>query len=444
MNIVNIISQLQAILSTNTDSQTSMIIAKSIEKLKVGSIRVITSNSELPSLPLDKDGYLYLNETLYDLYYNAGSEWRVFPLTISPVAYSWGYNAQGRLGDGTIASRLSPVTVIGVAPGWTNISGGNNHSLGIADGVLYSWGNGQYGQLGIGATFVSRSSPVTVLGGITNWTNVSGGGNHSLGIAGGVAYAWGRNSSGQLGLDNTTDKSSPETVLGGITDWNRVSAGSAFSLGLTETGNIYAWGTGNYGQLGTGGPFLSAYSPVSIIGGITGWTNMSAGDQHGLAVSSGIAYAWGRGTYGRLGNNDGVSHFSSPVTVVGGITNWSQVNGGGRHSLGLTSDGILYAWGRNDSGQLGDNTITDVSSPVTVVGGITNWSSMSGGLFHSLATTSSGIAYAWGAGNNGRLGDGTLDTKSSPIIVAGGITTWTFVEAGQSHSLGLIDKVITV
>jgi alpha-tubulin suppressor-like RCC1 family protein len=444
MNIVKIISQLQTILASSTDTQTSMIIAKSIEKLKVGSIRVISSNSELPSLPLDKDGYLYLNETLYDLYYNVGSEWRVFPLTISGVSYSWGYNGQGRLGDGTTTSRLSPVTIIGVTPGWTEVSGGGSHSLGIASGIAYAWGNGGVGQLGIGSSVVSRSSPVAVIGGITNWANVSAGGNHSLGIAGGVAYGWGQNDVGQVG-DGTFSSAatSPVTVVGGITDWSRVSAGSQFSLGLTESGNIYSWGAGSNGQLADGFFSFSRRSPVSIVGGITGWTFVSAGDSHALAISNGIAYAWGTGTYGRLGDND-VSNRASPVTVVGGITNWSQLSGGGNHSLGLTADGVLYAWGRNNAGQLGNNSTTDVSSPVTVVGGITNWSNMSGGLSHSLASTTSGIAYAWGSGFNGRLGDGTTVSKSSPITILGSIATWTSVEAGTSHSLGIIDKIITV
>jgi alpha-tubulin suppressor-like RCC1 family protein len=71
--------------------------------------------------------------------------------------------------------------------------------------------------------------------------------------------------------------------------------------------------------------------------------------------------------------------------VIGGITNWSQLSGGGTHSLGLTSTGIAYAWGYNYDGQLGDGTIDQTSSPVTVVGGITNWSQVSAGRSHNLS-----------------------------------------------------------
>jgi alpha-tubulin suppressor-like RCC1 family protein len=70
---------------------------------------------------------------------------------------------------------------------------------------------------------------------------------------------------------------------------------------------------------------------------------------------------------------------------VGGITNWSAISAGGVHSLGLTDTGVLYAWGFGSDGRLGDGTVINKSSPVTVVGGITNWSAVSAGTDHNLA-----------------------------------------------------------
>ena len=107
------------------------------------------------------------------------------------------------------------------------------------------------------------------------------------------------------------------------------------------------------------------------------------------------------------------------------------------HSLGLTSTGILYAWGDNSNGQLGTGDYSNRSSPVTVVGGITNWSQVAGGGFHSLGVTSAGIAYAWGSGSNGQLGTGNTTNTVSPVTVAGGITNWSQVAAGGNHSLGV-------
>jgi alpha-tubulin suppressor-like RCC1 family protein len=153
-------------------------------------------------------------------------------------------------------------------------------------------------------------------------------------------------------------------------------------------------------------------------------------------TSSGIAYGWGTNGSGQLGDGTTTST-SSPVTVVGGITNWSQLSAGRFHSVGLTSSGIAYGWGFNSTGQLGDGTTTSRLSPVTVVGGITNWSQLSGGNAFSLGVTSTGIAYAWGSNDNGRLGDNTSTSRSSPVTVVGGITTWIQVSAGNSHSLAL-------
>ena len=72
------------------------------------------------------------------------------------------------------------------------------------------------------------------------------------------------------------------------------------------------------------------------------------------------------------------------MTVVGGITNWNKIAAGGEHNLALTSAGIAYAWGKNAAGQLGDGSTVDKSSPVTVVGGITTWSQIFTGRKHSL------------------------------------------------------------
>jgi alpha-tubulin suppressor-like RCC1 family protein len=165
---------------------------------------------------------------------------------------------------------------------------------------------------------------------------------------------------------------------------------------------------------------------------------VSAGRYYSLGLTStGIAYAWGGNSVGQLGDGTSGTSRSSPVTVIGGITNWSQLSAGDDHSLGVTATGIAYAWGYNGFGKLGDGTTIQRSSPVTVIGGITNWSRVSAGRLHNLALTSTGIAYAWGSGQTGFLGDGTTGNKSSPVTVIGGISTWTQASAGGYHSLAL-------
>ena len=306
----------------------------------------------------------------------------------------------------------------------------------------YAWGFNSSGQIGDGTT-TSRSSPVIVVGGITNWKQVSAGSDHSLGVTTtGIAYGWGQSGDGQLGDDTTSNRSSPVTVVGGITNWSQVSAGGSHSLGVTTTGIAYAWGLGTSGQIGDD-TTSNRSSPVTVVGGITNWKQVSAGNLDSLGVTStGIAYGWGSNGFGNIGDGTATSRLS-PVTVVGGITNWSQVSAGGDHSLGVTSTGIAYAWGLNTDGQLGDNTGTTRSSPVTVVGGITNWRQLDAGSQHRLGVIATGIAYGWGNNSTGRLGDNTTTSRSSPVTVVGGITNWSQVSAGgltsslNRHSLGL-------
>ena len=437
MNITKLVASLQKAANTSTTAAELANLSRAIKGLNVGTVTTVANTASLPAM-LPTNGNLYYVESEEDLYYNVGGTWNRFYTEIRP-AYAWGYNGSGQLGDSTTSPRSSPVTVIGSnVINWSQVSAGSDHSLGLtATGIAYAWGNGQRGQLGDGAS-TNRSSPVTVAGGITNWSQVSAGRDHSLGLtATGIAYAWGYNLLGYLGDGTSAQRPVPTLVVGGITNWRQLSAGNMFSLGLTSTGIAYAWGYNNLGRLGDG-TTIEKSSPVTVVGGITNWRELSAGSYHGLGTTnSGLAYAWGRDVFGNLGNNILSSATSSPATVVGGITNWSKVSAGRYHSLGLTSTGIAYAWGRGQSGQLGDGTAVNKSSPVTVVGGITNWSQLSCGSMHSLGLTGTGIIYVWGYNSTGRLGDGTSTDRSSPVTLIGSITNWTQISAGARSDLKL-------
>jgi alpha-tubulin suppressor-like RCC1 family protein len=457
LNIAALRSQLAAkiaAIDTSTDANELLLLSASVNNVTTDNIVAVNTTADLPDLQTGlttfpfPSGSIFYVRSLQVLVISSKARWIGFDGRIlrsdAPivVAYAWGEGFLGRLGDDTATAKSSPVTVIGGITNWNQLSAGNAHSLGVTStGIAYGWGYNGKGGLGDGTT-TSRRSPVTVVGGITNWSQVDAAwGTHSLGVtSAGIAYAWGYNSYGQLGTGNTTSSRSPVTVIGGITNWSQLSAGGEHSLGVTSAGIAYAWGRNNTfgglaGRLGDG-TTTNRSSPVTVVGGITNWSQVSAGLQHSLGLTStGIAYAWGINLYGNLGDGTQTSR-SSPVTVVGGITNWSQVSAGNQHSLGLTSAGIAYAWGLNTSGRLGDGTTGNKSSPVTVVGGITNWSQLNGGLTHSLGLTSTGIAYAWGSSNTGQLGDGTTTSRSSPVTVVGGITNWAQLSAGE-HSLAL-------
>jgi alpha-tubulin suppressor-like RCC1 family protein len=286
-------------------------------------------------------------------------------------------------------------------------------------------------------TTVAKSSPVSVIGGFTDWVQLSAGPYQSLGVrANGTAWAWGCNTFGRLGDNTATTRSSPVSVVGGFTDWVQVSSGNGHSLGVRANGTAWAWGCNTSGQLGDGVTSVRS-SPVSVIGDFTDWTQVSAAGLHSLGVrENGTAWAWGNNSSGQLGDNDTIN-VSSPVSVVGGFTDWTQVSAGSSHSLGVRANGTAWAWGLGGNGRLGDNSTIDTSSPISVVGGFTDWIEVNAGLNHSLGVRANGTAWGWGFGGNGKLGDGTTSTRSSPVLVVGGFTDWIQITTTSNHSLGV-------
>ena len=354
-------------------------------------------------------------------------------------SWAWGRGTYGILGNGT-TNRSSPISVVGGFTDWCQVEAGFSHSLGVrTNGTLWAWGCNSLGQLGDNTT-VSKSSPVSVVGGFTDWCQVSAGQTHNLGVrTNGTVWAWGCNSLGQLGDNTTVSKSSPVSVVGGFTDWCQVSTGKYHSLGLRSNGTAWTWGSNASVVLGTNEPATaSKSSPVSVVGGFTDWCQVSAGQAHNLGLrTNGTLWSWGTSFGGVLGDNNSVINRSSPVSVVGGFTDWCRVSAGQNHNLGVRTNGTLWAWGFNACGPLGDNTTVSKSSPVSVIGGFTDWCHVSAGYSHSLGVRTNGTAWAWGSNGCGILGDGTTASKSSPVSVVGGFTDWCQVSANICHSIGL-------
>jgi len=285
-------------------------------------------------------------------------------------------------------------------------------------------------------------SPVSVVGGFTDWCQVSAGGGHTAAVrTNGTLWAWGCNFSGRLGDGTVTDRSSPVSVVGGFTDWCQVSASGGFgghTAAVRNNGTLWAWGYNGNGQAGDGTTTTSRLSPVSVVGGFTDWCQVSAGSFHTVAVrTNGTLWAWGFNGGGRLGDGTLTSR-SSPVSVVGGFTDWCQVSAGAGHTAAVRTNGTLWAWGCNFSGQLGDGTTTTSRlSPVSVVGGFTDWCQVSADSSHTAAVRQNGTLWAWGCNGNGRLGDNTITDISSPVSVVGGFTDWCQVSAGTVHTAAL-------
>jgi alpha-tubulin suppressor-like RCC1 family protein len=192
---------------------------------------------------------------------------------------------------------------------------------------------------------------------------------------------------------------------------------------------VWTWGMNSSGQLGDG-TVTSRSSPGTTAGGGTNWSSVSIGQQHSAAIKTdGVLWTWGNNACGRLGDST-ITARSSPGTIASG-TNWSSVSSGLYHTAAIKTDGTLWTWGSNAYGRLGDGTTTYRSSPGTTAGGGTNWSSVSGGQSHTAAVKTDGTLWTWGNNACGRLGDSTITARSSPGTTAGGGTNWSSVSSSN-------------
>jgi alpha-tubulin suppressor-like RCC1 family protein len=335
-----------------------------------------------------------------------------------------------------LTQRVTPVQV-GSLSNWSQINLGYTHSLSIkTDGTLWGWGNNSYAQSSI-SNLTHRSSPVQI-GTLSVWTKISAGQFYTAGLnSDGTLWSWGLNSFGQLGRGDTTNSSSPVQVIGGSSDsilWKQI-AGSVSNLMLTTQGTMWSCGQNSFGQLGV----LDQTNRSSLvqIGTLSNWSQVSINALSAAAVKTdGTLWAWGSNASGQLGQSN-ITNRSSPVQV-GLLSNWSQVVIGGTTStFALQSDGTLWGWGSNSFGQLGTNTSTlsSVLSPIQI-GLLSNWSQVSVGGIHTIATKTDGTLWVWGGNSFGQLGLSNTTHRSSPVQV-GSLSNWTSISAGITQSVAV-------
>jgi alpha-tubulin suppressor-like RCC1 family protein len=301
----------------------------------------------------------------------------------------------------------------------------------------FTWGRNTSGQLGDGTT-TARSSPGSIAGGGT-WTSLTTGENSFAGIkTDGTLWTWGGNNYGQLGDGTTTARSSPGTTAGGGTNWKQAAVTFVYSTqntmaAIKTDGTLWTWGGNAYGALGDG-TTTARSSPGTTAGGGTNWKQVVCGLRMVAAIKTdGTLWTWGYNSTGQLGDGT-TSTRSSPVTTAGGGTNWKQVASGYDAIGAIKTDGTLWVWGLNNAGQVGDGTVSARSSPVTTAGGGTNWKQVASGLQAIGAIKTDGTLWTWGVNDRGQLGDGTITSRRSPGTTAGGGTNWKQVSMGSEFS----------
>lgn len=361
-------------------------------------------------------------------------------------AWAWGDNADGELGNGSITPYRGLATPGQVSnlSGVTSVVGGSDFTLALkADGTVWAWGNGGWGQLGQ-SRYGSSTSPIQVPG-LSGVRAIAAGDLHALALkSDGSVWAWGFNYYGQVGNGNSGANVLSPVRVSGLSSAVAISAGPGgfTSYALKADGTVWAWGYDGLGQLGNGRSDENAHPLPVAVSNLTGVVAIGAGSSHALAVrSDGTVRAWGSNQYGQLGAVTTASCTTykypcstTPVTVQN-LAGVSTVAGGGNFSLALKSDGSVWGWGENGYGQLATGTATlfgGVTKPTKAK--LASVTAIAAGDEHTLALKSDGSIWAAGSNHWGQLGTGNFNDSSNPvraINLTGGIT----IGAGLDHSV---------
>ncbi|KAL0210461.1 hypothetical protein RCL1_004897 [Eukaryota sp. TZLM3-RCL] len=306
------------------------------------------------------------------------------------------------------------------------LSAGQSHSAAVlADGTVKTWGWGSNGRLGHGNT-EDQLRPKTV-DGITDAVSVSCGNAHTLVLRrNGQVLAFGSNSLGQLGVVSSTSSSTPTLILSDIIS---LGAGYQHSLALKRDGTVLSWGDDLYKQLGRTTVNDNNRIPFPV-DNLIGVSEISVGYDHNLAVlSDHSVVSWGRGSYGRLGNNQ-ISDYSV-VQSCGDFATAVKVSAGGGHSLILLQTGELWVTGLNNHYQLGLGDLDDRLTPVLLPDYM--FISVAAGAWSNVGILTNGNVVVWGGNEYSQLGDGTTTSGSKPFVLNHLIDVYTF-SMGWGHA----------
>lgn len=319
-----------------------------------------------------------------------------------------------------------------------SVVAGRTHTCALGvDGRVLCWGANGSGQLGDGSFSARRTAvPVSGLAGLTVTALVAGGDHTCVAFGGGVR-CWGRNNVGQLGDGSTTTRNQPVAVQG-LAGLNIIglAAGHSHTCAVASNGSLRCWGWNGWGQLGDGGTADQHVAVLVALPGLT-VTAVAAGYGHSCALlNTGGLRCWGMNNSGQLGDGSN-SQSSTPVTVSGmsGLVA-NAIAAGSMHGCAAFADGRVRCWGANTEGQLGDGSTSNRNAPVEASGlmGVTPVQ-VTAGEAHTCTRLSNGQLRCWGLNDQGRLGDGTTLRRLSATAVVGldgqVVTT---VAAGMRHT----------
>ena len=299
-------------------------------------------------------------------------------------------------------------------------SGGHGHAV-TARGDVLAWGSNGLGQFGNGFTGPWSDVPVPTISlrdaGVVQVEAANGGNFSAALLADGTVWGWGRGDAGQLGNGELPFSVSWPVQAIGLDSVTAIAAGSGHMLAIRSDRTVWVWGGGAIG-LGRTVPIRSTPTQLTALSDVVA---IAAGPGHSLAaLGDGSLWTWGWNEWGQLGHGDPVPPYTvwepQQVMALAGVR-IVRMAGGERHSLAIDDNGDLWAWGHNLGGQLGDGTFDSRFTPVRVAG-LSNVAQVTAGRVFSLAVDAAGEVWSWGNGSQGVLGTGDTGLVNLPTSVS--------------------------
>ncbi|GAB3280418.1 hypothetical protein GCM10027589_07340 [Actinocorallia lasiicapitis] len=350
----------------------------------------------------------------------AGGERFTVEVKNNGTVWAWGHNNVGQLGNGgtidsNVPAQVSGLTGVNRGPG--AVAAGPNHALAVkADGTVWAWGENSSGQLGDGTT-TTRTTPVQVPG-LTNVVAVATSNAFSLALkSDGTVWAWGANLAGGLG-DGTTTSRLVAGQVPGLTGVRTISSNANHAAAVLSDGTVRTWGMIMYNSTG-----VMTTTPVQVAGltEVATWPGaLATGDSHTTIVKTdGTVWSWGSNTGGELGNGTTTDIGATAPAKATGLSGVVAVGSTDHTGFAVRADGTVASWGANSDGQLGTGALGPANGTPTTIPALTGIGGVTGGAYHVVALRSNGTTYAWGSNYRGQLGDGTNTSHYTAAPVSG-------------------------
>ena len=431
-----------------TDSVAVTVVATSIATVSIQAPAslLVGQTAQLRLVARDTDGNVITPQSI--AWQSDGTTVGTVSSTGMLVAVDEGSIRVTAMAEGLTAVAQVPVTRDAPARRFRQIAAGFQHTCaivgggGVPEGTAFCWGDGLYGQLGIGQ--IGRAAePFPVSGGHV-FASITASGNSSCALTiAGEAYCWGKNDSGQLGDGTTVDRTVPVRVVTPLT-FRSLALGGAFACGLTSDGAAHCWGRPNnvvvrvpptplpggiqFAELTGGSGFMCgrtsggraycwgaapAYTwagaaPTAVKGDQL-FSQISAGDYHvcGVAITDGLGYCWGRLDARPLGSSVPAGSRDTPVAIPGALR-YTTVAAGRGFTCGVTDSGSFCVG------------LTDLSNSVTTSSQVPipaedrhRFATISGGSMHGCAIDTNGGGWCWGRNFEGQVGAGEYETVAT-------------------------------